>query len=71
MQTVEKLQKRCIIKFMEADIHIICVNDMNEGGVQIWSYVQSSVARLPILIDLFIYCVLLFVIIRFYCQCLC
>lgn len=42
MQTVDKLQKRCIIKFMKSEIQIICMNDMNEGGVQIWSQIRST-----------------------------
>ncbi|TFY83330.1 hypothetical protein EWM64_g682 [Hericium alpestre] len=38
IQTVEKLQKKCIIKFTETEIHIICNTD--ESGVQIWSQIR-------------------------------
>ncbi|KAA1467264.1 cell cycle checkpoint [Dentipellis sp. KUC8613] len=38
IQTVEKLQKKCIIKFKENEMHIICNTD--ESGVQIWSQVR-------------------------------
>ena len=48
MQTVEKLRKRCIIKFTEGDMQIICVGEVGEGGVQIWSYVLSL--PLPLLL---------------------
>jgi len=37
IQTVEKLQKKCIIKFSEASMRIIC--NQEEGGVHVWSYV--------------------------------
>jgi HUS1 checkpoint protein len=37
IQTVEKLQKKCIIKFSEAAMRIIC--NQEEGGVHVWSYV--------------------------------
>ena len=37
MQAIEKLQKTCIIKFTETNMHIICNNDANEGGIQVWS----------------------------------
>ena len=37
IQTVEKVQRRCIIKFGETAMRIIC--NQEEGGVQIWSYV--------------------------------
>ena len=36
-QAIEKLQKRCIIKFTESHMHIICNHDASEGGVQVWS----------------------------------
>ena len=39
IQTVEKLQKKCIIKFSEADMRIIC--NQEEGGVHVWSYVVT------------------------------
>ncbi|KAF8992380.1 checkpoint protein Hus1/Mec3 [Cyathus striatus] len=32
IQSVEKLQKKCIIKFTETTMHIICNNDANEEG---------------------------------------
>ncbi|KAI9451369.1 cell cycle checkpoint [Lactarius psammicola] len=37
IQTVEKLQKKCIIKFSETAMQIIC--NQEEGGVHVWSYV--------------------------------
>ena len=37
IQAIEKLQKRCIIKFTESHMHIICNHDASEGGVQVWS----------------------------------
>ena len=37
VQAIEKLQKRCIVRFTEADMHIICASDVNEGGMQVWS----------------------------------
>ncbi|KAI0090215.1 cell cycle checkpoint [Irpex rosettiformis] len=40
IQAVEKLQKRCVIKFTETDLHIICANDVNEGGIQVWSQIK-------------------------------
>ncbi|KAJ3986570.1 checkpoint protein Hus1/Mec3 [Lentinula detonsa] len=40
MQSVEKLQKKCIIKFTEDNMHIICNNDANEGGIQVWSQIK-------------------------------
>ncbi|KAH7912827.1 cell cycle checkpoint [Hygrophoropsis aurantiaca] len=40
IQAVEKLQKKCIIKFTEAEMHIICNDDANEGGIQVWSVVK-------------------------------
>ncbi|KAI0926322.1 hypothetical protein AcW1_008532 [Taiwanofungus camphoratus] len=39
-QAVEKLQKRCIIKFTENEMHMICNNDVNEGGIQVWSQIK-------------------------------
>ncbi|KAI0292999.1 Hus1-like protein-domain-containing protein [Multifurca ochricompacta] len=39
IQTVEKLQKRCIINFSETAMCIICNNE--EGGVQVWSLSYS------------------------------
>ncbi|KAH9948570.1 cell cycle checkpoint [Amylocystis lapponica] len=42
-QAVEKLQKRCIIRFMQDVIHIICNGDMSEnGGIQVWSSIKVS-----------------------------
>ncbi|KAI0050500.1 cell cycle checkpoint [Auriscalpium vulgare] len=40
IQTVEKLQKKCIIKFGESEMHIICHTD--ESGVQVWSQIRVS-----------------------------
>lgn len=40
VQAIEKLQKKCIIKFTEKEMQIICNNDSNEGGVQVWSCVH-------------------------------
>jgi HUS1 checkpoint protein len=37
VQAIEKLQKVCIIKFTEKEMHIICNGDANEGGIQVWS----------------------------------
>lgn len=39
-QAVEKMQKRCIVKFTENEMHIICNNDAGEGGIQVWSCVR-------------------------------
>lgn len=39
-QAVEKLQKRCIVKFTENEMHIICNNDAGEGSIQVWSCVR-------------------------------
>ncbi|ETW82603.1 hypothetical protein HETIRDRAFT_57794 [Heterobasidion irregulare TC 32-1] len=39
IQTVEKLQKKCIIKFNETEMHIICNTD--ESGVQVWSQIRT------------------------------
>ncbi|KAH9838729.1 cell cycle checkpoint [Rhodofomes roseus] len=41
-QAVEKLQKRCIIKFTESEMHIICNNEAGEGGIQVWSQIKVS-----------------------------
>ncbi|KAH9953684.1 cell cycle checkpoint [Russula dissimulans] len=38
IQTVEKLQKKCIIKFSETAMRIICNSE--EGGVQVWSKIR-------------------------------
>ncbi|KAG1737146.1 cell cycle checkpoint [Suillus paluster] len=40
IQAVEKLQKKCIIKFTENEMHVICNDDANEGGIQVWSVVK-------------------------------
>ncbi|KAF5342544.1 hypothetical protein D9611_001220 [Ephemerocybe angulata] len=40
MQTLEKLQKRLIIKFTETTMHLICNSDTNEGGIQVWSQIK-------------------------------
>ncbi|KAI6099726.1 checkpoint protein Hus1/Mec3 [Pisolithus sp. B1] len=40
IQAVEKLQRKCIIKFTENEMHIICNDDANEGGIQVWSVVK-------------------------------
>ena len=37
VQSVEKLQKKCIIKFADDEMRIICTGDANEGGIQVWS----------------------------------
>jgi len=37
IQAIEKLQKKCIIKFTETNMHIICNSEANEGGIQVWS----------------------------------
>ncbi|KAH9854494.1 cell cycle checkpoint [Lenzites betulinus] len=42
VQSVEKLQKRCTIKFAEHEMRIICPGDANEGGIQVWSYIKVS-----------------------------
>ncbi|KAI9069683.1 cell cycle checkpoint [Trametes sanguinea] len=42
VQSVEKLQKRCTIKFGEHEMRIICTGDANEGGIQVWSYIKVS-----------------------------
>ncbi|CAA7265748.1 unnamed protein product [Cyclocybe aegerita] len=40
IQAIEKLQKKCIIKFTETSMHIICNHDANEGGIQVWSQIK-------------------------------
>ncbi|KAI0779047.1 cell cycle checkpoint [Trametes elegans] len=42
VQAVEKLQKRCTIKFGEHELRIICTGDVNEGGIQVWSQIKVS-----------------------------
>ncbi|KAG5652181.1 hypothetical protein H0H81_005980 [Sphagnurus paluster] len=42
IQSIEKLQKKCIIKFTETNMHIICNDDANEGGVQVWSQIKVT-----------------------------
>lgn len=52
MQTVERLQKKCIIRFMQSDMHIIC-NAESEDGIQVWSEVFASLfwlCRLKLLV---------------------
>ncbi|PAV16477.1 cell cycle checkpoint [Pyrrhoderma noxium] len=39
LQAVEKLQKRCIMRFTETEMHIIC-NEESEDGVQVWSQIK-------------------------------
>ncbi|KAI0311324.1 checkpoint protein Hus1/Mec3, partial [Amylostereum chailletii] len=38
IQTIDKLQKKCIIKFTENEMHIICNTD--DSGVQVWSQIR-------------------------------
>ncbi|KAF8887522.1 checkpoint protein Hus1/Mec3 [Infundibulicybe gibba] len=40
VQAIEKLQKTCLVKFTETQMHIICNNDANEGGIQVWSQIK-------------------------------
>ncbi|KAJ7282818.1 checkpoint protein Hus1/Mec3 [Mycena rebaudengoi] len=40
IQAIEKLQKKCIIKFSEDDMRIICNSEANEGGIQVWSQIK-------------------------------
>ncbi|CCL99927.1 uncharacterized protein FIBRA_01952 [Fibroporia radiculosa] len=40
-QAIEKQQKRCIIRFSENEMRIICNNDVNEGGIQVWSQIKA------------------------------
>lgn len=49
IQTVEKLQKKCIIKFGETAIRIICNHE--EGGVQVWSYVTLLTPSFSLFLD--------------------
>ncbi|CDO68503.1 hypothetical protein BN946_scf184499.g28 [Trametes cinnabarina] len=42
VQSVEKLQKRCIIRFGEHEMRIICTGDVNEGGIQVWSLAKKG-----------------------------
>ncbi|KAF5379745.1 hypothetical protein D9615_005814 [Tricholomella constricta] len=42
IQSIERLQKKCIIKFTETNMHIICNNDANEGGIQVWSQIKVA-----------------------------
>ncbi|KAF5350123.1 hypothetical protein D9756_009224 [Leucocoprinus leucothites] len=39
-QSVEKLQKRFILKFTPEHLHIICNHEANEGGTQVWSLIK-------------------------------
>ncbi|KAF8208928.1 checkpoint protein Hus1/Mec3 [Mycena galopus ATCC 62051] len=40
IQAIEKLQKKCIIKFSEEVMSIICNSEANEGGIQVWSQIK-------------------------------
>ncbi|KAJ7107078.1 checkpoint protein Hus1/Mec3 [Mycena epipterygia] len=40
IQAIEKLQKKCIIKFSEEVMCIICNSEANEGGIQVWSQIK-------------------------------
>ncbi|KAJ7069805.1 checkpoint protein Hus1/Mec3 [Mycena amicta] len=40
VQAIEKLQKKCIIKFTEDVMYIICNSEANEGGIQVWSQIK-------------------------------
>ncbi|KAM5532804.1 hypothetical protein V8D89_013523 [Ganoderma adspersum] len=42
VQSIDKLQKKCILKFGEHEMRIICTGDANEGGIQVWSTVKVS-----------------------------
>ncbi|KAI0370127.1 cell cycle checkpoint [Pilatotrama ljubarskyi] len=42
VQSVEKLQRKCTIKFAEQEMRIICTGDVNEGGIQLWSQIKVS-----------------------------
>ncbi|KAI0352210.1 cell cycle checkpoint [Trametes cingulata] len=42
VQSVEKLQRKCTIKFAEQEMRIICTGDVNEGGIQVWSQIKVS-----------------------------
>ncbi|OCB84797.1 cell cycle checkpoint [Sanghuangporus baumii] len=50
IQAIEKLQKRCIVRFTETEMHIIC-NAETEDGVQVWSTIK--VVRLFRLLGMF------------------
>ncbi|KAF9818764.1 hypothetical protein IEO21_02544 [Rhodonia placenta] len=39
-QAMEKLQKRCIIRFGEEEMHIICNNGVSDGSIQVWSQIK-------------------------------
>ncbi|PFH48008.1 hypothetical protein AMATHDRAFT_150820 [Amanita thiersii Skay4041] len=43
IQAIEKLQKKCVVKFTEEDMQIICNLETNEGGLQVWSKVKVDV----------------------------
>lgn len=36
VQAIEKIQKKCIVRFTEDDVHIICNSETNEGSLQVW-----------------------------------
>ncbi|KAK7048346.1 checkpoint protein [Favolaschia claudopus] len=38
--SIENLQKKCIIKFSEDVMCIICNSEANEGGIQVWSQIK-------------------------------
>ncbi|KAJ7784585.1 checkpoint protein Hus1/Mec3 [Mycena metata] len=40
IQAIEKLQKKCIMKFSEDVMYIICNSEANEGGIQVWSQIK-------------------------------
>ncbi|KAJ7250888.1 checkpoint protein Hus1/Mec3 [Mycena haematopus] len=40
IQAIEKLQKKCIIKFSEEVMCIICNDEANDGGIQVWSQIK-------------------------------
>ncbi|KAJ6584959.1 checkpoint protein Hus1/Mec3 [Mycena capillaripes] len=40
IQAIEKLQKKCVIKFSEDVMCIICNDDNNVGGIQVWSQIK-------------------------------
>ncbi|KAJ7593722.1 checkpoint protein Hus1/Mec3 [Mycena floridula] len=42
IQAIEKLQKKCIIKFSETNMQIICNDKQNEGGIQVWSQIKIT-----------------------------
>lgn len=42
VQAIEKLQKRCVVKFTESDMQVICASEVNEGGIQVWAYARIS-----------------------------